>query len=431
MSSPSKIPVHEPDIGEAEIASVVAALRRGEISGSFGQAIPEFEAKFAAFCGCQYGIAVNSGTAALQLAVAAAGIGRGDEVLVSASTNIATALAAYHSNAVPVPVDSEEVTWNLDPDLIEGLITPRTRAIIPVHLFGHPAAMDRICAIARRHNLVVIEDCAESHGATWQGTMTGAFGDMGCFSFYANKIITTGEGGMVVTNDTKLAERLRLLRNLAFGKPRFFHEAAGYNFRMTGCQAAMGLAQLSRIEQFIADKRRVALTYNRLLRGVRGLRLPAELPGACNVYWTGYLSRLRPAHPHRSATPDAFAFGDSVELADELAKLVVRGQKRATASLAVEFTSLNEALPKAGDVSILLRADHEPVAIIERTSVKAVPFESVDAAFAATEGEGDGSLAYWRAAHTEYFTRVCARLGGSFDAKTEVLCQTFTRVWPA
>lgn len=285
MSSPSKIPVHEPDIGEAEIASVVAALRRGEISGSFGQAIPEFEAKFAAFCGCQYGIAVNSGTAALQLAVAAAGIGRGDEVLVSASTNIATALAAYHSNAVPVPVDSEEVTWNLDPDLIEGLITPRTRAIIPVHLFGHPAAMDRICEIARRHNLVVIEDCAESHGATWQGTMTGAFGDMGCFSFYANKIITTGEGGMVVTNDTKLAERLRLLRNLAFGKPRFYHEAAGYNFRMAGLQAAMGLAQLARIDQFLADKRRVAHTYNRLLSGVRGVRLPAELPDARHVYW--------------------------------------------------------------------------------------------------------------------------------------------------
>lgn len=294
MSNPSKIPVHEPDLGETEIASVVAALRRGEISGSFGQAIPEFEAKFAAFCGCQHGIAVSSGTTALQLAVAAAGIGRGDEVLVSASTNIATALAAYHNNAVPVPVDSEEVTWNLDPDLLEGLITPRTRAVIPVHLFGHPAAMDRICAIARRHNLVVIEDCAESHGATWQGTMTGAFGDMGCFSFYANKIITTGEGGMVVTNDAKLAERLRLLRNLAFGKPRFFHEAAGYNFRMTGYQAAMGLAQLARIDQFIADKRRVAHTYNRLLYGVRGLRLPTELPGARNVYWM-YAVTIEPA----------------------------------------------------------------------------------------------------------------------------------------
>lgn len=294
MSNPNRIPVHEPDLGESEIASVVAALRRGEISGSFGQAIPEFESKFAAFCGCQHGVAVSSGTTALQLAVAAAGIGRGDEVLVSASTNIATALAAYHNNAVPVPVDSEEVTWNLDPDLLEGLITPKTRAIIPVHLFGHPAAMDRICAIARRHNLVVIEDCAESHGATWQGTMTGAFGDMGCFSFYANKIITTGEGGMVVTNDAKLAERLRLLRNLAFGKPRFFHETAGYNFRMTGYQAAMGLAQLARIDQFIADKRRVAHAYNRLLGEVPGVRLPAERPDARNVYWM-YAITVEPA----------------------------------------------------------------------------------------------------------------------------------------
>ncbi len=285
MSSPNRIPVHQPDIGEDEIAAVVAALRRGEISGSFGQAIPEFESSFAAYCGCKYGVAVSSGTTALQLAIAAAGIGRGDEVLVSASTNIATALAAYHNNAVPVPVDSEEATWNLDPDLLEDLITPRTRAIIPVHLFGHPAAMDRICAIARRHNLIIVEDCAESHGATWQGTMTGAFGDMGCFSFYANKIITTGEGGMVVTNDAKLAERLRSLRNLAFGKPRFYHEAAGYNFRMTGYQAAMGLAQLARIDQLIADKRRVAHPYNRLLHGIRGLLLPTELPGARNVYW--------------------------------------------------------------------------------------------------------------------------------------------------
>jgi perosamine synthetase len=285
MSSQNRIPVHEPDIGQAEIDSVVAALKRGEISGSFGQAIPEFEAKFSAFCGCRHGIAVSNGTTALQLAVAAAGIGRGDEVLVSASTNIATALAAYHNNAVPVPVDSEDITWNLNPDVIERLITPRTRAIIPVHLFGHPAAMDRICAIARRHNLVVIEDCAESHGATWQGTMTGSFGDMGCFSFYANKILTTGEGGMVVTNNDKLAERLRLLRNLAFGKPRFYHEAAGFNFRMTGYQAAMGLAQLARIEQFIADKRRVAETYNRLLQGVPGVRRPTELPGARHVYW--------------------------------------------------------------------------------------------------------------------------------------------------
>lgn len=285
MSSQNRIPVHEPEIGEEEIASVVAALRRGEISGSFGQSIPEFEAKFAEFCGCRHGVAVTSGTTALHLAVAAAGIGHGHEVLASASTNIATALAIYHNGAVTVPVDSEEVTWNLDPDLVEELITPRTRAIIPVHLFGHPADMDRICSIARKHNLVVIEDCAESHGATWNGRVTGSFGDMGCFSFYANKIITTGEGGMVVTNDAALAERLRLLRNLAFGKPRFYHQVPGYNFRMTGFQAAMGLAQFAKIGRVIADKRRVAHTYNRLLEGIPGLRLPTELSGAFNVYW--------------------------------------------------------------------------------------------------------------------------------------------------
>lgn len=275
------------------MAAVLAALRRGEISGSFGKALPEFEEKFAAFCGCKHGVAVTSGTTALQLAVSAAGIGRGDEVLISASTNIATALAAYHNGAVTVPVDSEGVTWNLDPDLIEPLITPRTKAIIPVHLFGHPCEMDRIMAVARRHGLVVIEDCAESHGATWHGRMTGSFGDMSCFSFYANKVITTGEGGMVVTDDGALAERLRLLRNLGFAKPRFYHEVAAHNFRMTGMQAALGLAQLAKIERVLADKRRVASTYNERLSDVPGLQLPAEMPGAVNVYWM-YAVVVRP-----------------------------------------------------------------------------------------------------------------------------------------
>ncbi|MEK6334519.1 MAG: DegT/DnrJ/EryC1/StrS family aminotransferase [Acidobacteriota bacterium] len=279
------IEVFEPVIGEEEIEAVVAALRRGEISGTFGKAITQFEAEFAEYVGCKHGVAVSSGSTALHLAVAAAGIGSGDEVLVSSSTNIATALGVIHNGAVPVPVDSEDITWNLNLDLIEPLITPRTRAIIPVHLFGHPVDMDKLMEIARRHNLLVIEDCAESHGATCRGRMTGSFGAMACFSFYANKVITTGEGGMVTTNDDALAERLRLLRNLAFTKPRFRHEEAGYNFRMTGYQAAMGLAQFRKIEKIISEKRRVAKTYHDLLSGIEGLQLPYEADWARNVYW--------------------------------------------------------------------------------------------------------------------------------------------------
>src|SRR5262249_21368244 len=156
---------------------------------------------FAAYCGCKFGVAVSSGSTALHLAVAALDLEPGDEVLVSASTNIATALAAYHNNLIPIPVDSEPRTWNLNLDVFEYLITPSTRAIIPVHLFGHPVDMDRLGELARKHNLIVIEDCAESHGATFRDRKTGSFGEMGCFSFYANKIITTGEGGMIVTNN--------------------------------------------------------------------------------------------------------------------------------------------------------------------------------------------------------------------------------------
>jgi perosamine synthetase len=279
------IPVFEPIIGEEEINAVISALRRGEISGTFGEYIRQFEQEFADYCGCKYGIAVSSGTAALQLAVAAAGFGPGDEVLVSASTNIATALAAFHNGAVPVPVDSESITWNLNLDLIESLISRRTKAIIPVHLYGHPVDMDRLCQIAKQHDLIIIEDCAESHGATFGDKMTGAFGRMGCFSFYANKVITTGEGGMVITNDEILTERLRSLRNLAFTTPRFWHEVAGYNFRMTGYQAAMGLAQLHKIERIITEKRRVAHLYNSHLCNISGLQLPKESTGVRHVYW--------------------------------------------------------------------------------------------------------------------------------------------------
>jgi perosamine synthetase len=279
------IPVFEPVITDGDIGAVVKALRAGEISGSFGDTIPAFERQLASYCGCQHGVAVSSGTTALHLAAAAAGVGPGDEVLVSSQTNVATALAAYHNGAVPVPVDAEPETWNLDLDLIEGLITPRTRAILPVHLYGHPVDMDRLMTIARRHGLVVIEDCAESLGASCRGRMTGSFGDLACFSFYSNKVITTGEGGMVVTNSAEHAARLRLLRNLAFATPRFQHAVAGYNFRMTGFQAALGLSQLQRVDHTVAEKRRVAATYTRLLQGVPGLQLPIEQEWARNIYW--------------------------------------------------------------------------------------------------------------------------------------------------
>jgi len=279
------IEVFDPIIGDEEIEAVVAALKRGEISGSFGESIPAFEQGFANYVQCKYGVAASSGSTALHLAVAVAGIGAGDEVLVSSSTNIATALAVIHNGAIPVPVDSENVTWNLDLDLIESLITDKTKAIIPVHLYGHPVDMDRLMEIARRHNLLVIEDCAESHGATCRGRVTGSFGDMACFSFYANKVITTGEGGMITTNNEQLAERLRLLRNLAFTKPRFRHEEAGFNFRMTGYQAAMGMAQLAKIDHILSEKRRVAHIYNQYLGDVEGLQLPYEADWARNVYW--------------------------------------------------------------------------------------------------------------------------------------------------
>ncbi|HEX4410965.1 MAG TPA: DegT/DnrJ/EryC1/StrS family aminotransferase [Xanthobacteraceae bacterium] len=279
------IPVFDPDIGEEEIAAVVSALRRKEISGSFGRSIPEFEERFAAYCGCKYGVAVTSGTTALHLAVAALDLPEGSEILMSASTNIASGLAAYHNGSIPVGVDSEETTWNLNLDLIEDLITPATRAIMPVHLFGHPVDMDALGRLALKHDLYVIEDCAEAHGASCRGQIVGSFGDMGCFSFYANKLVTTGEGGMIVTNDMCLVERLRLLRNLGFTNPRFRHEVAGYNFRLTAFQAAMGVVQVEKLSLVIEAKRRMAKKYGEVLGEIPGLRLPVEAAWARHVYW--------------------------------------------------------------------------------------------------------------------------------------------------
>ena len=285
MRRVERIAVFEPQIDEEDVQAVADTVRRGEISGAFGHTIPAFEQAFADYCGVKHGVAVSNGTTALHLAVAAARIGPGDEVLVSTSTNIATALAAYHCGAVTVPVDSEPETWNLDLSLVEDLISERTKAIIPVHLFGHPVDMDALHEIARRHGLLVIEDAAEAHGAKMRGRRCGSLGDVNCFSFFANKVITTGEGGMVMTDDDEWAQRLRYLRNLAHGQPRFLHQEPGFNFRMTGYQAALGLSQLRRIDEVIEAKRRVAARYDELLGGVPGIQIPIEKEWARSVYW--------------------------------------------------------------------------------------------------------------------------------------------------
>jgi perosamine synthetase len=279
------IPVFQPEISKKDIKFVVDALRKGQISGNFGDYLESFEENFASYCGSRYGIAVSNGTTALQLAIKVLDLEPGSEVLISSTTNIATALAVIHNNLTPVTVDSELSTWNLDIDSIEPLITEKTKAIIPVHIYGHPVNMERLNIIANKYNLKVVEDCAESHGATINGKVTGSFGLMGCFSFYANKIITTGEGGMVITDSKEMSEKLKLNRNLGFGEPRFVHKVAGFNFRMSGYQAALGLSQLSRIEKIIDKKRRIAHRYNKNFSHNNLVQGPVEKDWAKNVYW--------------------------------------------------------------------------------------------------------------------------------------------------
>jgi perosamine synthetase len=279
------IRVHEPLIGEREATLVAEALKEGQISGSAGRFIDEFERKFADYCECQFGIAVSNGSTALHLAMVVVGIQPGDEVLVSACTNIASGNAVVMEGGIVVPIDSEPDTWNLDPSLLESAITTRTKAIMPVHIYGHPVDMDPVLRLAREHGLRVVEDCAEAHGALYRGKKAGSLGDLACFSFYANKVITTGEGGMITTNDPELADKARRLRNLAFGKPRFVHHEVGFNYRMTNLQAAMGVAQLERIEAIVETKRTIARKYTERLAGARGLRLPVEKDYARNIYW--------------------------------------------------------------------------------------------------------------------------------------------------
>ena len=279
------LPVAEPSIGEKEWEYVSECILTGWVS-STGKFVTKFEEIFGQFCKAKHAITTSNGTTALHLALSAYGIGPGDEVIVPTLTFIATANAVVHTGATPVFVDSEPITWNIDPQKIEQAITKKTKAIIPVHLYGHPADMKPILDIARRHNLVVIEDAAEAHGAEYKGSPVGSIGTMGIFSFFANKIVTTGEGGMVVTNDDALADRMRLMRDHGMDKNRrYWHTVIGFNYRLTNIQAALGLAQMEKIDQILLKKRQNAKLYHRLLKGIPGLTLPYEAEWAKNVYW--------------------------------------------------------------------------------------------------------------------------------------------------
>jgi perosamine synthetase len=262
---------------------------------SRGPFIDRFERAFASESGCEFAVACANGTVALHLVLAALGLGPGDEVIIPAFTMIATANAVSYTGAAVRLVDADPTDCNIAPDLVEAAIGPHTRAIIAVHTYGHPAQMSRLRDIARAHNLYLIEDAAEAHGAELDGRRTGGLGLAGTFSFYANKIITTGEGGMVTTNDPDLARLVRKLRDHAFSPDRhFWHEHLGFNYRMTNLQAAVGLAQTERLDSMVAARRRLRDNYDARLRSIPGVRLPAETPGALNVFWM-YAVRIDPA----------------------------------------------------------------------------------------------------------------------------------------
>jgi perosamine synthetase len=280
-----KMPLVQPSLGGNEAKYVNDCLATGWIS-SQGAYIERFQTAFAAFLGCSDALCTSSGTTALHLALAALDIGPGDEVIVPDFTFGATANVVIHAGATPVFVDVDPETWTLSPAAMAAAVTPRTKAVIPVHLYGHPCDMDPILALARTHSLKVIEDCAEALGAEYKGRKVGTLGDVGCFSFFANKIITTGEGGMVTTANRELAARMAMLRDHGMAKDRrYWHLEAGFNYRMTNLQAALGLAQMEVVERFLARRAELVTCYDKTLSGVQGITLPPRAAWAKNVHW--------------------------------------------------------------------------------------------------------------------------------------------------
>lgn len=281
------IPVCEPFLNGDEKSFIIDAVDSGWIS-SAGEYINRFEEGFANYLGVNNAVTVSSGTAALHVALLALGIKTGDEVIIPDFTMIASAFAVVYTGANPVFVDSDISTWNIDPRKIEEKITPRTKAIMAVHIYGHPCEMDEIISIANKYNLAIIEDAAEVHGAKYKEKYCGSLGHISCFSFFANKIITTGEGGMIATNDSCLADKCRYFKNLCFplsGERKYVHEDIGFNYRMSNLLAAIGLAQLNKIDYYIKCRRDNNDLYKLLLANVPGITFQVEKEYSFNVFW--------------------------------------------------------------------------------------------------------------------------------------------------
>lgn len=282
----SFVPVNEPLLNGNEEKYLVECIRTGWIS-SEGPFVKRFEEQFAAKVGRKYAVAVSNGSVAIDAAVVALDIGKGDEVIMPTFTIISCAAALVRAGAVPVLVDCDPDTWNMDVSQIAPKITPRTKAIMIVHIYGLPVDVNPIVELAQKHGLKIIEDAAEMHGQAYRQQPCGSFGDISTFSFYPNKHITTGEGGMIVMDDPHLAERCRSLRNLCFkAEQRFVHDELGWNLRMTNLQAALGIAQLERLDEFVSIKRMMGKKYTEMFQGIDGLQLPvAQTADAENIYW--------------------------------------------------------------------------------------------------------------------------------------------------
>lgn len=281
------IPVCEPTLSGNELKYVTDAVTTGWIS-SAGKYVTAFEQQFSVYSGCKYGVAVCNGTVALHLALTALGIGKGDEVIIPAFTMIASAFAVCYTGAMPVFVDADPLTWNIDVSKIEEKITLRTKAIMPVHIFGQMCDMEAISEIAKKHHLYIIEDAAEAHGAEFDGKMAGSCSDIAAFSFFANKNITTGEGGMVVTNNEELYDRSRYFKNLCFpldGNRNYMHNDIGFNYRMSNVIAALGLAQTEKADVYKAMRIRNHALYEKYLKDVPGIIFQHKHPKAVSVEW--------------------------------------------------------------------------------------------------------------------------------------------------